>query len=1037
MRRFSTAILLLLLSCSLFSQSERGSIYGKVLDPENNPLPGASVTLAGSMTAPVHFLTGPEGNYRFLTLPPGQDYNLKVELAGFKTSVTEGIVVVFGGNVNINIKLEMGGISEEITVIAERPLIDKKKTEVGLLATQEILQELPLPRDIWTIEKMAPATHSRYWNIGGSESLEQDAGTARGDPDHYLTTYAVDGVNVTDMSALGSTANYLNFDAIEELKIVVGGAADVTQQTSGLTTNAIIKRGGNKPTFGARFYMADNAWQANNLTDRLREAGVTAMTRINETKDVGFYYGFPIVKDKAWFFLAYDYQEIKKFNVYDESEDRYQWSYDLKLNLQLMPENRFEAYIRGNVAKKFGDDPSPELPDGQYIGPKSRFGNPLIKLQDEHNFGENLYVTAKYVKYGGMGVWIPMIDQDRTNLAYWNVADRIWEGSDSADFADRPEQRVQLLADYFNDNLFGVSHQFRIGGEYAAHKNETENGYAGNVLVRYNYNEPTVDYNGDGEPDIYPDIRSVEVERGGYTSSITKAYALYLQDTISFSKFSLSVGLRYDYQWPGVLAKDVLAVIKDSPVWTENFTSATINAIDNVLPALTVNDIRATDVDGKNYRWANFSPRFSLSWDPWGDGKTVFKMSAATYYQWMGSGAASTWRRGGTSGWTNFWWLDSNSDELCDIGELYWQTSDTYSLYRAFNDSGDLVGDLNDAAGIMYGDYDPSNPQATTDPYTLVERNAGAPRTQEIQFLIEKQLYADFALSVSGSFRRYDKWTWDTMYYPEGGLLESQDWYMSAGTVPASIIGVGDTKEADEHEWYVLKPEYGYTPWKYRTQRLDYHIDYLGVDLVLTKRLSHRWMFNGSITLGTQKTYYGAKGINNPTNQWAVEGREYTTVSGSAPTSFTPGRYDNPLWMIKGMALYQLPFGDIDVSLTFNAQQGRDNRETFSIKDYSLPNPLSNSATIFMVPLGTDHSDTIVLLNFRAQKRMSLGTVGHVVFMLDVMNLLNSDTIHWRYPKDYGTYTVQGSVFSANPSFYHARDTFGARIARIGVRFTY
>lgn len=1036
MRKILGIAFILLFACSLFSQTERGSIYGKVLDTEGVPLPGVSVTLAGSMTGPVHFVTGPEGNFRFMTLAPGRDYSLRAALEGFKTKAIENIVVVFGQNVNVNITLEMGAISEEISVIAEKPLIDKKKTEIGLLATQEVLQQLPLPRDIWTMEKMTPGAYSRYWNIGGSESLEQDAGTARGDPDHYLTTYAIDGINVTDMSALGSTANYLNFDAIEELKIVVGGAADVSQQTSGLTTNAIMKRGGNKHSFGARFYMSDNSWQADNLTDKLRDAGITAMTRINETKDLGFNYGFPIIRDKAWFFLAYDYMEIKKFNIYNENEDRYQWSYDLKLNLQLIPQNRFEAYVRGAVARKYGDDPTPELPRGQFLGPEPRLGNPLIKLQDEHNFGDSLYVTGKYVHYGGWSVWIPMIDLDRTNLAYWNVTDRIWEGSDSADFATRPENRFQFLADYFNDSLFGVSHQLRIGGEYAIHGSETENGYAGNVLVRYDYNEPTVDYTGDGVPDIYPGIQRVEVRRGDYAASETTAYALFLQDTITYKNFNIALGLRYDYQWPEVKGKDVLAVIKDSPVWTDNFTPATINAIDNVIPAVGVSDIRAYDANGNNYRWASLSPRFSLSWDPWGNGKTVFKLSAATYYQWMGSGEASTWRRGGATGQVDFWWLDSNSDAICDFSELFWQTSDTYSLYRAFDGSGNLIGDLDDAAGIMYDSYDPSDPQKTTDPYTIVDGKAGAPRTTEIQFVVERELFTDFAVSVSGSFRRYDKWNWDLMYFPQTGQLESQDWYMSAGLPPSNIPGIGDTKDGKDHEWYVLKPEYGYTPWRFRETRPNYHIDYYGIDVIFTKRLSNRWMFNGSFTLGDQRTYFGDKGINNLTNKWAVDRRDYTTVSGSAPTSYTPGRYDNPLWMAKAMVLYQLPYG-VDLSLTFNGQEGRDVRETFAIKDFSQPNPRSNSATIFMLPLGTEHSDTIALFNLRVQKRITFENFGQVAFMLDVMNLLNSDTIHWRFPKDYGTYTVQGNVFSPNPSFYDARDTFGARIARIGVRFTF
>ncbi len=1036
MKKILCLALVLFFSWSLHAQTERGSIYGKVMDPEGNPLPGVTVTLTGSMTAPIHIITGPEGTFRFLTLAPGRDYALKAVLEGFKPKLIEGIIVVFGQNTNVNITLELGALEEEVTVIAEKPLIDKKKTEVGLIATQEVLQELPVARDIWTLEKMTPGAHSRYWNIGGSESLEQDAGTARGDPDHYLTTYAIDGINVSDMAALGSTANYLNFDAIEELKIVIGGAADVTQQTSGLTTNAIIKRGGNKHAFGARFFFTDQALQANNLTERKKKAGITGMMRINEMKDLGFNYGFPIIKDRAWFFLAYDYQEVKKFTVFDERDDAFQWSYDLKLNLQPIPENRFEAYVRGSVKKRFGDEPLPERPEGLYKGPRNRFGAPLYKIQDEHTFGDNLYITAKFVKYGGWSSWVPMTDIEKEKLSIWNVAQRKWEVGSSGEWAARPNNRLQILADYFNDNLLGVSHQIRVGGEYAHHSTKSESGYAGNALVRYNYNEPTVDYTGDGVPDIYPNIKRLEIYRGSFSSYTTQAYALFFQDTVAYKNFNLSLGLRYDYQWPRVNKSTFPAVEKGHPVWVQNFSPASTDAIDKALPALEIPQVQATDAAGKKFRWANISPRFSLSWDAKGDGKTVVKLSAATYYQWMASGAGSTWAKGGTSGWISFWWLDQDKNGRVDLSELYWHLSKTYALYRAFDDTGNLVGNLKDAAGIMYGSYDPLNPQKTTDPYTLVDGKAGAPRTIEIQLALEKELFNDFAISIVPAFRRYDKWTWDLLYFPSTGQIESQDWYMSAGKPPANIPGIGDIKEGKNHEWYVLKPEYGYTPWKFRKPRPDYHIDYYGIDFIITKRLSNRWMFNGSFTLGDQKTHYGKKGYTNPTNLWAIEGRDYASATAAEPTRWAPGRYDNPLWMAKAMFLYQLPFG-IDISLTFNGQEGRDVRESFVIRDYSLPNPRSNSAAIFMVPLGTEHSDTITLFNLRIQKRLNFENYGQAVFMIDIMNLLNSDCIHWRMPKDYGTFTVQGSVFSPNPSFYVARDSFAPRVVRIGVRFTF
>jgi hypothetical protein len=141
--------------------------------------------------------------------------------------------------------------------------------------------------------------------------------------------------------------------------------------------------------------------------------------------------------------------------------------------------------------------------------------------------------------------------------------------------------------------------------------------------------------------------------------------------------------------------------------------------------------------------------------------------------------------------------------------------------------------------------------------------------------------------------------------------------------------------------------------------------------------------------------------------------------------------------MAKAMAIYQVPFWDIDLSLTFNAQEGRDVRETFSIVDTSLPNPRSQRATIFMSPLGTERSDHIFLLNLGIQKRVMVQDWGRLIFSVDIFNVLNSSTIHWRFPKDYGTYYVQSDVWAPNPGSYKVQDNFAPRVARLGIRFDF
>lgn len=80
MRKLLIILFVLVLSCSLYAQSGRGNIYGKVIDEDGAPLPGVTITLTGSRTAPVSVLSGPKGLFRFMTLAPAKDYSISATL---------------------------------------------------------------------------------------------------------------------------------------------------------------------------------------------------------------------------------------------------------------------------------------------------------------------------------------------------------------------------------------------------------------------------------------------------------------------------------------------------------------------------------------------------------------------------------------------------------------------------------------------------------------------------------------------------------------------------------------------------------------------------------------------------------------------------------------------------------------------------------------------------------------------------------------------------------------------------------------------
>ena len=117
------ALLLGIASC-LAAQETRGMIFGRVLDPQGSHVAGVKVivTNAGTNTStPV--ASNDAGYYEANLLMPG-NYQVTAEGAGFRTSIRKGIVLPVASRIEINIHLDLGSVSESVTVVADAPLLD-------------------------------------------------------------------------------------------------------------------------------------------------------------------------------------------------------------------------------------------------------------------------------------------------------------------------------------------------------------------------------------------------------------------------------------------------------------------------------------------------------------------------------------------------------------------------------------------------------------------------------------------------------------------------------------------------------------------------------------------------------------------------------------------------------------------------------------------------------------------------------------------------------------------------------------------------
>jgi hypothetical protein len=1132
MKRWYVILLMLLLVIPVAAQQRTGNIYGKILDAERNPLPGVTVTLSGPQIAPLTTVTSAVGLYRFVSLSPGNEYVVKAELQGFKTVSQGNIIVTVGGNSEVNLIMEVGKLEEQVTVTATTPIVDTKKTVVGAMVDKETMQSLPTARDPWTVMQLAPSIMLDRENVGGNESGQQSGFIGKGDVSSSSNVagqggresgnqganniWAIDGIDITDPAALGGSALYYDFDMFEELNITTGGAADVSIQTGGVALNMVTRRGGNRMSLAGRFYLTDNFFQSSNITDALRNEGVINTNTINSIKDYGFNAGGPLVKDKVWWWGAYGVQDISVNTIVGAKDTTLLGNYNFKLNAQLLANNRFEALVTSGAKEKIGRDSSVARPEGNHQIGKYHWGSPIVKLQDEHVFGNNLYVSLKYsFNDAGFG-WRPVPDEgviypivydqsQATYVPYTTGMNHSW----GSYYVGRPRNNYQITGSYFNDTFLGMSHEIKVGAEYSNKKQTYHTGnYQGYDITR-NYNTLNLDSNADGTRTLadMAGWQRVVMYRSNEGASITNQYAAYFQDTITKGNFTVSLGLRYDLQVPSSGAYSRSAIYPGETAWDTVFDPATSAVLQSVLPDTSVEATKGENklLDGSlhAYSWSTWSPRIGLTWDIFGTGKTVAKLALSQYGDVMGVGWFAI-SPVGTGGGLRYWWYDTNADRKMQLTEMYWMYSTLnpvanpaapglpyrYVPYQVFTSDGSLTaaaeamldgGYDSDAyyAGQYYS-FDYLHPDQAPD-YTkqydyFANRGAqSSARTREILLTLEHELLPDFSVALNATYRRYDKFDYFMDYYPEEHKADEYPdytgpaiidpttppaggWYVEAGTIPDTItitypvnsdespvypwIGGGDivfsTGDAAGRPFYLRGPDWPTTSTNYDLcVKSDAYNTYMGLDIVLNKRLSNKWMMNASFTLQQQKMHWGSYYFD-PTNKWAFDGQTYGDWGGGASGKVAVLMYTP--WMAKLSGLYQLPWG-FDISGTLNARQGWKIPNYFTINVEDAPNyAADHDSQIYTQNYTKESLPTFCNVTLRLEKKINIST-GRLFLMADVFNLFNAATPNRSYDANYGTayYDMEGAQYASsyNSNNHRLNEILNPRIWRFGARFEF
>jgi hypothetical protein len=617
----------------------QATITGTVRDASGAILPGVDVEAAGSaLLTPRNVQTDTNGVYRIVELPPGT-YNLTFSLAGFTRVVREGIQVQGTMVATIPpIDMKIGAVAETITVTGETPVVDVQSVKQETVLKGETIENLPGTHAYGAILNAIPGL--TVDNNGLANTPTMTFFTARGGNTNE-GRMAINGM-VVAAAFNGGGVSSLAYDSnnVEEVTVTVAGGMGESE-IGGPAMNLIPRSGGN--TFkGSVFWNYAGSWSSgSNIDDYLRslQTPLNAPPTIFHSYDINPSYGGPIKRDKIWFWAAY-----RKFdtsvavpgvfaNAY--ALDPTHWDYKQdpsvssrniqgrniytgRVTAQVTPKNRlmvsdeYQLRCEGSTLTVQGDGCRTRANDWVALGSTFPASSP------EANTG---YFKLPY--YVTQATWSApvtskmLFEAGFTRFAYW---------TNNGPGAVPPDGTMSLIPvtelQAIDNHPAGFTYRgvgsyfynwanpdnWRASVSYVAGSHSFKAGYQGSYSISdteivTNNSDLTYTFNNRAPSSFtfrLPNWR---------TSDRTETASLYIQDSWTRSRLTLTGALRYDRAW--------------------SFSPGTGNGTTDVSPfnAAPITFPTTTGVNAYN----DLTPRVGAAYDVFGNGKTAVKFNFGHY----------------------------------------------------------------------------------------------------------------------------------------------------------------------------------------------------------------------------------------------------------------------------------------------------------------------------------------------------------------------------------------------------------------------
>jgi hypothetical protein len=290
-------------SSPAWAQSGAGGLNGFIKDEQGGALPGVTVTAKSSeLLAPIVAVSDGSGYYRLNNLPPGT-YTLSAELPGFSTFSRGDILMRAGSTFTIDIPLKVGGLSENITVSGESPMVSTGTPTSTLTITGDLLRAAPISsrRVFSDVLDMAPGVNSRNSDGASGGRMYYFHGTTL-----FATVLTLEGAPIGTYNDAAAFQVALGGETVSDAEVKLGGVDAASPTGTSVVMNIVAPRGGNTVKGTLQYSGAKFAWNSDNTQNGAVKGGTPTSQSLNQW-DASL--GGPIKKDKIWAFGAYRYAD--------------------------------------------------------------------------------------------------------------------------------------------------------------------------------------------------------------------------------------------------------------------------------------------------------------------------------------------------------------------------------------------------------------------------------------------------------------------------------------------------------------------------------------------------------------------------------------------------------------------------------------------------------------------------------------------------------------------------------------------------------